>query len=142
MTVLLICSPLAYRQNNYCFRLFKDNTADDAQHCASFDGQRVSSSQASTTCQFTAADDSIYDKMQAWGVNLGQYYNGSYQCAVYGNRTATEILGISDDGNLPLCWYNPPANKCAYHWATSGGKGGVPTFQVANCVNFNDSNPA
>ena len=99
----------ASRVRDMCFRIFKNN-GENKQTCNGSSGQRVLSADG-IQCQWSAADDEIYNKIQKWGINVAEYYEAAYRCAAEGDRDAEGPLPVALDGVISLCWYNPIAKR-------------------------------
>lgn len=116
-------------RSGYCLRLFRQN--EDPQPCVNTYGKRVLDGGASYECEWTAADDEIIERMEKYNVDLGEYVDVSYRCAIEGDRNDQNMTEIPLDGSKPLCWFNPVTRPAEFR------VGGSSVFH-AQVVDFTD----
>ena len=102
----------------YCFRLFRRYINNGAK-CQYYDGQAVD---MGDPCEYAAADDSVYDNIEKYGLDFAEYVKDAFACARDGDGTV-DLQDLPIDGTLPLCWFNIETKAANFQWKALGRNG-------------------
>lgn len=112
----------------YCWRIFRhyENPPKCKYPNGPIDDDGVS------TCEWAAATELDYDKIDDYGLKIAEYVDRLVECAEQGNQEV-DLLALPIDGSLPVCWYNMPVKAGYLGWTAIGRTG---TKQLAQLEDF------